>query len=54
MALDTTNDRTLINVVAHYEREIMGTRLTVPQIARIAEAAKRLVLDEIHAQKASA
>ena len=28
MALNTTNDRALINVVAAYEREIMGPKLT--------------------------
>ena len=54
MAMETPNDRTLINVVAHYERETMGPRLSGQQIARIAEAAKRWVLDEVHAQKAAA
>ena len=54
MSLDSPNDRTLVNVVAHYERELMGRRLTVGQITAIAEAAKRLVLDEIHGLKADA
>ena len=51
MALDSPNDRTLINVIAHYSREVMGPPLTDRQIARIAEAVKRLVFDEIHTQK---
>ena len=52
MALDSPNDRALINVIAHYDREVMGPPLTTRQIARIAEAVKRLVFDEIHTQKA--
>ena len=52
MALDSPNDRALINVIAHYDREVMGPPLTARQIARIAEAIKRLVFDEIHTQKA--
>ena len=53
MALTTPNDRALINVVANYEREIAGRQLTPAQINRIAESAKRLVLDEIHSVKAA-
>ncbi len=52
MALTTPNDRTLVNIIAAYEREIMGPRLTVSQITRIAETAKRMLLDEIHSEKA--
>ena len=52
MALDSPNDRALINVIAHYDRAVMGPPLTARQIARIAEAVKRLVFDEIHTQKA--
>ncbi len=51
MTLDSPNDRSLINVIAHYDREVMGPPLTARQIARIAEAVKRLVFDEIHTQK---
>lgn len=53
MALTTPNDRTLVNVIAVYEREIMGPKLTTNQITRIAEAAKRMMLDEIHSEKSA-
>ncbi len=52
MALNTPNDRTLLNVIAAYEREIMGAKLTTNQITRIAETMKRMMLDEIHSEKA--
>ena len=52
MALNTPNDRTLINVIVAYEREIMGPKLTANQITRIAESAKRMLMDEIHSEKA--
>ena len=54
MALDSPNDRALVNVIAHYGREVMGPPLTDRQTARIAESVKRLVFDEIHTQKARA
>ncbi len=54
MALDSPNDRTLFSVVARYEREVMGPRLTDRQLTRIAEAVKRLLFDEIHSAKAAA
>ena len=54
MALNSPNDRTLLNAVTRYEQEIMGPRLSDRQLARIAEAVKRLVIDEIHSAKASA
>ena len=53
MALNTTNDRALINVVAAYEREIMGPKLTANQLTRIAETTKRMLLDEIHSAKST-
>jgi hypothetical protein len=52
MALDAPNDRILLNAVSHYEREIPGRLLTVAQLARVAETAKRMILDEIHSAKA--
>tara|TARA_Y100001936_G_C16094241_1_gene690219 strand:+ start:18122 stop:18286 length:165 start_codon:yes stop_codon:yes gene_type:complete len=51
MALNTPTDRSLINVISAYEREIMGEKLTLAQINRIAESTKRLLLDEIHSAK---
>ena len=54
MALNSPNDRTLLSVVARYEQEVMGRRLSDRQLARIAEAVKRLVFDEIHSAKAAA
>ena len=53
MALNTPNDRTLVNVIGTYEREIAGRPLSTRQLAIIAEAAKRFVLDEIHSLKSS-
>ena len=52
MAIETPNDRTLLNVVAHYEREVPGRQLTVAQITAVAESAKRLIIDELHSMKA--
>jgi hypothetical protein len=52
MALDAPNDRILLNAVSHYEREIPGRLLTSAQLARVAETAKRMILDEIHSAKA--
>ncbi|MEE8517639.1 MAG: hypothetical protein V3S98_00760 [Dehalococcoidia bacterium] len=52
MALITPNDRNLLNVVAHFERELAGKPLTVPQLTRIAETIKRSILDELHSMKA--
>ena len=52
MAIETPNDRTLVNVVAHYEREVPGRQLTFQQLTNVAETAKRLILDEIHSMKA--
>ena len=52
MAIETPNDRTLLNVVSHFEREIPGRQLTVAQINSVTEAAKRLIIDEIHSMKA--
>jgi hypothetical protein len=52
MALDTPNDRALFNVVAHYDREIPGRELTIAQLTRVVETAKRLVIDELHSAKA--
>ena len=54
MALNSPTDRTLLSVVARYEQEVMGPRLSDRQLARIAEAVKRLVFDEIHSAKAAA
>jgi hypothetical protein len=54
MTMVTPNDRTLINVVAHYDREIEGPPLSQNAINRIAEAAKRLLLDELHSAKEAA
>lgn len=54
MALNSPTDRTLFSVVARYEQEVMGARLTDRQLTRIAEAVKRLVFDEIHSAKAAA
>lgn len=51
MAMITPNDRSVVNAVAQYEREIMGRPLAASEILRIAEAAKRMIQDEIHAQK---
>ena len=53
MALITPTDRSLINVISAYEREIMGQKLTIAQINRIAESTKRLLLAEIHSAKHS-
>jgi hypothetical protein len=52
MALDAPNDRALFNAIAHYEREIPGRQLTVAQLTRVVETAKRLVIDELHSAKA--
>ena len=53
MALNTPNDRTLINVIAAYERELMGPKLTTNELARIAETMKRMMLDELQSAKSS-
>ena len=53
MALISPNDRNLLNVVAHFEREISGKALTLPQLTRIAETVKRSILDELHSMKAA-
>lgn len=52
MALTTPNDRTLLNTIAAYEREVLGRRLTTNELTRLTESIKRSVLDEIHALKA--
>jgi hypothetical protein len=52
MALDSPNDSALFNAIAHYEREIPGRTLTVAQLTRVVETAKRLVVDELHSAKA--
>jgi hypothetical protein len=54
MALDTPNDRALLNAVGHYDREIPGQPLTSTQLTRVAEAVKRFIVDEIHSAKAHA
>ena len=54
MPLNSPTDRTLFSVVARYEQEVMGPRLTDRQLTRIAEAVKRLLFDEIHSAKAAA
>ena len=54
MALTTPNARMLVNVIATYEREVMGPRLTSNQVTRIAESIKRMMMDEIHSEKSSA
>lgn len=54
MPLNSPTDRTLLSVVARYEQEVMGPRLTDRQLTRIAEAVKRLLFDEIHSAKAAA
>lgn len=53
MALITPTDRALVNVIAAYEREIMGPRLTANDLSRIAESMKRMMLDEIHSAKSA-
>ena len=52
MALDTPNDRALLNAVANYDREVPGRRLTQTQMARITETVKRFIVDELHSAKA--
>ena len=52
MAFDTPNDRALLNAIGHYDREIPGRPLTAGQLAKVAEAVKRLIVDEIHSAKA--
>ena len=54
MALTTPTDRNMLNVVGQYEREVAGKPLTVAQLSRIAETAKRMVLDELQSVKAAA
>ena len=51
MALITPTDRGLVTIIAAYEREVMGPKLTISQLNRIAESAKRMLLDEIHSEK---
>ena len=51
MALDAPNDRILFNAISNYERELPGRLLTTAQLTRVAEAAKRMILDEIHSAK---
>ena len=53
MALTTPTDRALLNVVAAYEREFMGPKLTMNQLTRIAESMKRMMVDEIHSAKSA-
>ena len=53
MALTTPTDRNMLNVVGQYEREISGKQLTMAQLSRIAETAKRMVLDELQSVKAA-
>ncbi len=53
MALITPTDRALVNVIAAYEREITGPRLSANDLARIAESIKRMMLDEIHSAKSA-
>ena len=52
MALDTPNDRALVNAIGHYDGEIPGQPLTATQLNRVAEAVKRFIVDEIHSAKA--
>ena len=52
MALENTPaDNALRNVVSQYERAVHGRPLTSNEITRIAETAKRMLLDEIHSLK---
>ena len=52
MALENNpTDNALRNVVAQYERQVGGRNLTPSEVTRIAESAKRLVLDEVHSLK---
>ena len=53
MALNTPNDRALMNAIGHYDGEIPGRPLTSVQLTRITEAAKRFIVDEIHSAKAN-
>ena len=53
MALTTPTDRALLNVVAAYEREFMGPKLTTNELARIAESMKRMMTDEIQSAKSA-
>ncbi len=52
MALENTpTDNTLRNVVAQYERQVGGRALSMSELSRIAESAKRMILDEVHSLK---
>ena len=53
MALTTPTDRTLLNVVSAYERELMGPKLTTNELTRIAETMKRMMMDEIQSTKSA-
>jgi hypothetical protein len=53
MALNTPNDRNLVNVIGAYERELSGRRLTTNEITRLTESVKRYMMDELHSQKAA-
>ena len=53
MALTTPNDRTLLNVIVAYERELIGPKLTTNELTRIAESMKRMMMDEIQSAKSA-
>lgn len=53
MAITTPNDRALLNVIAAYERELMGPKLTMTQLTRITESMKRMMLDELQSAKSA-
>ncbi|MEX2431469.1 MAG: hypothetical protein WD645_06065 [Dehalococcoidia bacterium] len=50
---NTPTDNALRTVVAQYERQIGGRSLSMAELNRIAESAKRLVLDEVQSLKAA-
>ncbi|MEX2599109.1 MAG: hypothetical protein WD533_05570 [Dehalococcoidia bacterium] len=48
---NTPADNALRNAIYQYERTVNGRNLTPAEITRIGEAAKRLILDDIHSLK---
>ena len=49
---NTPTDNALRTVVSQYERQVGGRNLSISELNRIAESAKRMILDEVQSLKA--
>jgi hypothetical protein len=54
MALENTpTDNALQTVIGQYEHQVSGRSLSMTELKRIAESAKRMILDEVQSLKAT-